>query len=361
MGSERVWVLQLWPSTTARYSGGNDTDRCITANMNATPLVLAVLHPRVALFELGIAAELFGLARPELGVPWYRFETLVAGEAAAQAVGSLRLTSDGDMDAIDRADLIVIPGWSTDAEPPPAELCRALQRADARGARFMSICSGAFLLGHAGLLNGRRATTHWRHCERFAALFPQVRLDPDVLYVDEGRILTAAGSAAGIDAGLHLIAQDYGSAIANRVAQRMLVTPHRDGGQRQFIPAAYPQRRSQRFDAVLAWAEAHIAEPLSVATLARRAAMSERSFLRRFQDATGLTPMGWLSQLRIGRARAMLESGDAQLDAIATACGYGSPESLRAAFRREVGLSPAAYRQRFRMRNAPGAAAITPP
>ncbi|GAA5175969.1 transcriptional regulator FtrA [Niveibacterium umoris] len=318
--------------------------------MNTAPHVLAVLHPRVALFELGIAAELFGLARPELGVPWYQFDTLLTGDGPAQAAGALRLASDTGLDALDRADLIVVPGWSTDPEPPPAALLAALQRADARGARFMSICSGAFLLGHAGLLDGRRATTHWRHCERFAALFPQVRLDPDVLYVEEGRILTAAGSAAGIDAGLHLIAQDYGSAIANRVAQRMLVTPHRDGGQRQFIPAAYPQRRSERFDAVLAWAEAHLAEPLSVARLAERAAMSERSFLRRFHGATALTPMAWLSQLRIGRARAMLESGDATLDDIASACGYGSAESLRAAFRREVGLSPAAYRQRFRMR-----------
>lgn len=320
--------------------------------MKPAPHVVAILHPQASLFELGIAAELFGLARPELSVPWYSFEAVTVGEGPSHGVGRLLLASEAGLEAIERADLIVVPGWSNTPDTPPDALLAALKRADGRSARFMSICSGAFLLGHAGLLDGQRATTHWRHCERFAALFPRVRLDPDVLYVEAGRLLTAAGSAAGIDAGLHLIAQDYGSAIANRVAQRMLVTPHRDGGQRQFIPAAYPQRRSERFDQVLAWAEENLAVALTVTQLAARAAMSERNFLRRFNEATGLSPMSWLARMRIARARNLLESGDAKLDAIAHACGYGSGESLRAAFRRAVGISPAAYRQRFRRRSA---------
>lgn len=317
--------------------------------------VVALVPERACLFELGIAAELFGLPRPELGVDWYRFEVATASRGPSRGVGALALTPASGLAALRHADLIVVPGWSTDAAPPAPALLRALRRAHDRGARFMTICSGAFLLGHAGLLDGLPATTHWNYCARFAELFPRVRLQPDVLYVDAGRILTSAGSAAGIDAGLYLIARDYGAAVANRVAQRLLVTPHRDGGQRQFIPSAYPQRRSDRFDQVLAWAETNLAQPITLADLAGRAAMSERNFLRRFLEATGSTPKAWLQRLRIARARELYETSALDLEAISAACGFASPETFRAAFRREVGVSPAVYRRRFRMQSvAPG-------
>ena len=311
--------------------------------------VIALLNERACLFELGIVAELFGLSRPELGIPWYEFQVVATARGKAHAAGTLSLAGGVGLAAIRRADLIVVPGWSTDPAPPSPALLGELRRARARGARFMSICSGAFLLGHSGLLDGLSATTHWKYCAEFARLFPRVRLEPDVLYVDADGILTSAGSAAGIDAGLHLIAADHGAAVANQVARRLLVAPHRDGGQRQFIPTAFPQSRSTRFDRVIRWAEENLAEPIGLTELALRAAMSERNFLRRFLEATGSTPKSWLQRLRISRARELCETSALDFEAVASACGYRSPETFRAAFRRETGLSPAAYRRRFRM------------
>jgi AraC family transcriptional activator FtrA len=317
------------------------------ANMDQPCRVVAVLPRQACLFELGIATELFGLPRPELGMPWYRFRTIAGYPDGSRALGGVSLGTGSGPAGLRQADLVVVPGWSTDPTPPPAPLLRELRRAHERGARFMTICSGAFLLGHAGLLDELPATTHWAYCDAFARLFPRVRLQPDVLYVEAGRILTSAGSAAGIDAGLHLIACDHGAVIANRVAQRLLVTPYRDGGQRQFVPSAYPQRSVDRFDDLLAWMQAHLHHPLTVATLARRAHMSERNFLRRFAQATGSTPKAWLQRLRIARARELYETTPLDLQAISSACGFGSPETFRAAFRREVGVSASTYRQRF--------------
>jgi len=262
-------------------------------------LVAAVAYDGLCLFEFGVAAELFGLARPELGEPWYEFAAVGIEKRGFRSLGGVTIHAAKGLALLERAGTIVLPGWKDPGERPPARFLRALIAAHARGARLMSICSGAFILGYAGLLDGRRATTHWRYTERFRSLFPKVELIPEVLYVDEGQIITSAGSAAGIDAGLHLIRRDFGAAVANRVARRLVVTPHREGGQKQFIPSAIGEQGGSRFEPLMEWARERLAEPISVRRLADRAAMSERNFLRRFREVTGATPKAWLLHERI--------------------------------------------------------------
>jgi AraC family transcriptional activator FtrA len=311
-------------------------------------LVAAVAYDGLCLFEFGVAAELFGLARPELGEPWYEFAVVGIERRGFRSLGGVSIHAAQGLSVLDKARTIVLPGWKDPRERPPARFLRALRAALERGARLMSICSGAFILGYAGLLDGRRATTHWRYTEQFRALFPRVELIPEVLYVDEGQIITSAGSAAGIDAGLHLIRRDFGAAVANRVARRLVVTPHREGGQKQFIPAALAEQGGSRFEALMQWARQRLAEPISVRRLADRAAMSERNFLRRFREATGASPKAWLLHERIARAQALIETTDEPLDRIAERCGFAAPETFRLAFRNRVGLAPAKYRHRFR-------------
>lgn len=312
-------------------------------------LVVALACEDLALFELGIATELFGLPRNELAVGWYDFKIANVGEGPCTALGGLRITASDGLACIHKARTIVVPGWGSERQPSP-ELVRALRRAYRRGARFLSICSGAFLLARAGLLDGKRATTHWRYTESLREQFPDVEVVPDVLYVDEGQIITSAGSAAGIDAGLHLIRRDFGTAIANQVARRLVVTPHRDGGQKQFIPAPIHAGTNKKFDSVMQWALERLDQSLALEDLANQAAMSERHFLRRFSESTGTTPKVWLRRARIERARELIESSSATFDRIAERCGFSSLETFRVAFRREVGVPPSAYRQRFRDR-----------
>lgn len=305
--------------------------------------VVALAYPDLCRFEFGIAAELFGLPRPELGVAWYRFGVAMTASRVRSGIGGLRVAADGGLELLRKAHTIVVPGWSGPEVKPSAALCRA----HARGARLMSICSGAFLLGHCGLLDGRRATTHWRYEARFRDCFPDSTLVPDALYVEDGRIVTSAGSAAGIDAGLHLIRSDYGTAVANRVAQRLVMLPHREGGQRQFVASPVPRRREDRFDAVFDWARQRLDRGIGTAELARAAAMSERNFYRRFRQALGTTPAHWLQQERVRAAKALLEEGRLDLGRVADACGFGTQEAFRAVFRRCVGVSPSAYRRSF--------------
>ena len=312
--------------------------------------VVAIAYDGLCTFEFGIVVEAFALARPELEArldrPWYRFST-AAVEAPIRAMGGIRVAADTGIERLEEADTIVIPGWrSIDAEPPEA-LLAALRRARARGARLMTICSGVFGLAAAGLIDGRRVTTHWRYAERLAAAYPSARVDPDILYTDDDGIITSAGSSAGIDACLHLIASDHGPRIANIVARRFVMPPHREGGQAQFIEAPLQSRPGRSIAAVLDWARARLGEPLPVGALALEAGLSERTFLRRFQEGTGMTPARWLRRERIGRAMTLLEEGRLALDDIATACGFGSAESFRKAFREIAGTSPAAYRSRF--------------
>lgn len=311
-------------------------------------LVAAVAYDGLCLFEFGVAAELFGLPRPELEVPWYDFIVVGIESRGFRSLGGVNIQATKGLSVLNRAKTIVLPGWKSPHERPPARLLRALRVAHDRGARLMSICSGAFVLGYAGLLDGRRATTHWRYTDQFRSLFPNVELVPDVLYVDEGQVITSAGSAAGIDAGLHLIRRDFGAAVANRVARRLVVTPHREGGQKQFIPSPVGERGGSRFQQVMQWARQHLAEPISVRRLAGQAAMSERNFLRRFREATGATPKAWLLHERISRAQELIETTNEPIDRVAERCGFAATETFRLAFRNRVGLAPAKYRHRFK-------------
>lgn len=315
--------------------------------MKTPPSVVALAYPNLCLFEFGIAAELFGLPRPELDVAWYRFGVAASADHLRSGIGGLRISVDGGLALLREADIIVIPGWSGPDVQPSRALKTALRQAHARGARLMSICSGAFLLGHCGLLDGRKATTHWRYAQHFQQCFPASELMADALYVEDDRIVTSAGSAAGIDAGLHVIRSDYGAAIANRVAQRLVMLPHREGGQRQFVGSPVPRRRQDPLNGVFDWARQRLHTGIGAQDMAQAAAMSERNFYRRFQLATGTTPAQWLQQERVRTARTLLEDRHLTLNQVADACGFDTLEAFRAAFRRGVGVAPSRYRKQF--------------
>lgn len=316
------------------------------------PLAVAIAYQGLATFEFGIAAEFFALQRPELETQPYRFAVAAADAPPLRALGGIRIEVDGGIELLREASIIVVPGWRDIAETPPAQLTQALRKAAARGARVVSICSGAFLLAHAGLLAGRRATTHWRYAERLQRLFPDIRVEPDVLYVDEGEVMTSAGSAAGIDLLLHLVRKDYGPHVATQFARRMVVPPHRDGGQSQFVVQPIAVRTNDRISSVADWMAGNLTQTLSIEALADRAAMSVRSFTRRFRAATGAAPIEWLVRLRVRRAQDLLESTDESIDAIAERAGFGTPETLRHHFRKVVGTSPSQWRLNFRGRAA---------
>src|ERR1700744_3785416 len=273
------------------------------------PLVAALVFDALCTFEYGIAVEVFGLPRPEFGADWYRFVTGAAEPGPLRATGGLTVKADAGLELLAAADLIIVPGWKDPAIAPPPELIDALRAAHARGARLMSICSGVFVLAATGLLDGKRVTTHWRYAARLREHWPALRFDPDVLYVDEGTILTSAGSAAGLDLALHLVRRDYGPEIANKVARRLVLPAHRNGGQRQYVERPVPKREGARLSDLLQEMRARLDHPFTVPELARLAAMSERSFIRRFIEATGETPAAWLSALRLDRARELLEEG----------------------------------------------------
>ncbi|AOA72406.1 transcriptional regulator FtrA [Stenotrophomonas rhizophila] len=311
-------------------------------------LVAVLVYDGLCLFEFGIAAELFGLPRSELGVPWYSFAVVSADRTVRSAVGGLVLQAARSLEALESARTIVIPGWKGADAAPSTRLRQALIKAHARGARFVTICSGAFLLAHCGLLEQRRATTHWRYADAFAARFPQVELIPDVLFVQDGNVITSAGSAAGIDACMHLIREDFGAKIANRVAQRLVVPPQRGGGQRQFIPSPVPEREGGRFEGVFDWARQRLTQPIGAVDLARAAAMSERNFFRRFKEATGTSPSQWLLNERVSLAREFLEAQPGwPLERISRSSGFSSLETFRVAFRKVVGVPPSRYREQF--------------
>lgn len=318
-----------------------------------SPLVVAVAYDQLGLFEFGIAMEIFGLPRPEVGPNWYRFAVAAAEPGPLRALSGVRLHVDGGLELLDQADTVVIPSWRGPASAAPPALLAALRRAHRRGARMVSICAGAFVLAQAGLLDGRTATTHWRHSDALAAGHPSVTVKPDVLYVDEGDILTSAGSAAGIDLCLHIVRADFGPAIANQVARRLVVPAHRDGGQAQFIEQPVPTVRERgRLGPLIERLSADLAAGHTVESLASAAGMSRRTFLRRFHAATGTTPGRWLVTQRLARAREMLETSAADVEDIATRCGFGSAETLRHHFRRALALSPTQYRRVFGMDRA---------
>lgn len=312
----------------------------------ANPLVACLLYDDLCTFEMGIAVEIFGLGRPELGPHWYRFVTCAAEPGRPlKATGGLRLMAEAGLEALETAGTVVVPGWR--GGEAPAELIAALRAAHARGARLVSICSGAFLLAQTGVLDGKRVTTHWQYAPELKAQHPQLRVEPDVLYIDEGQVLTSAGSAAGIDLCLHLVRRDHGPEVANQVARRLVVSPHRNGGQAQFVERPVPQRPGSRLSDLIAAVEARLDEPVSVPAMAKMAAMSERTFIRRFREATGQSPGDWLVSARVERARELLESGAASIEEVARLSGFGGPPTLRHHFRRKLGVSPGEYRARF--------------
>lgn len=315
----------------------------------ANRLVAVLICDGVALFEFGIVAEVFGLRRPELGVPWYDMVTVSFDPPPLTATGGVRVLPSHSVRMLAKAGTIVIPNWPHLADTPPPAMLDAVRAAHKRGARLLSICSGAFVLAAAGLLDGRRATTHWMHAAKLAARYPKVHVEPSVLYVEEGRIFTAAGSAAGIDLGLHIVRQDYGSDIANQVARRMVVAPHRDGGQAQFVASAMPPVDGS-LAPLMEWASARLDQPLTAESLAKKGRMSLRTLARRFEAQAGTTPHQWLTHQRVLAAQRLLETSDASIDRVAELAGFVTAETLRHHFRQRVGTSPMAYRRRFAQR-----------
>ena len=328
------------------------TNAKILPNLDLPPIpnnrVVALAYDGLCTFEFGIAAEIFGLARPEMGANWYRYATAAIEPGPLRAQGGLRVTCDGGLELIEEAGLIVVPGWRGIDAPVPEALVEALRRAHAKGARLASICSGAFVLAATGLLDGRRATTHWHYTEALAARFPGIKIEPDVLFLDEGEILTSAGSAAGMDLGLHLIRRDFGAEAANLVARRLVMPATRDGGQAQFLLRPVPRdHEGERLAPVLAALRDDLHATPTAAELAARAGLSERTFLRRFHEATGTTPARYLAQARLARASELLETTDADIEAVAEAAGFASGALLRHHFRAHYGLSPRDWRKRF--------------
>src|ERR1700719_1923694 len=309
--------------------------------------VATLLYDGLSIFEFGIVVEIFGLPRPELEVDWYKFETCSHQRGPLRTTGGFHVEARCGLRTLQQAGTIVISGWKRTSEPPPESLLKALRSAHARGARLVSICSGAFVLAATGLLDGKRATTHWRYAERLAACYPRIQVEADRLYVDEGSILTSAGSAAGIDLCLHIVRRDYGAEVANSVARRLVMPPHRDGGQAQFVAEPLRDRREDGLAPVLAWAQANLARALRVDDLARRAAMSPRTFARQFVRQNGTTPHQWLMHQRVLAAQRRLEKTAESIDQVAAAVGLESAATLRVHFARALGISPAAYRRRF--------------
>ena len=311
--------------------------------------VVAVVCDGFAAFELGVVCEVFGLDRSDQGLPSYDFAVVAAEEPPLRSGQGFLLDTEHRLDRVAAADLVCIPAWRSIDERPPEGLLEAVRAAVDRGARVLSVCSGAFVLAAAGLLDGRRATTHWRYTDVLAARYPLVDVDPDVLYVDDGPVITSAGTSAGIDACLHVLRKEHGVSVANAVARRMVVPPFRDGGQAQYVEAPVPlQRRvgTEELAPLLDWITQHLHEDLSVDDLARRAHMSARTFARRFREATGTTPHKWVLAQRVGHAQQLLERGLA-VEEVARRAGFGSAATLRSAFARERGTSPSAYARCF--------------
>ncbi|WP_158887380.1 helix-turn-helix domain-containing protein [Amycolatopsis anabasis] len=315
--------------------------------------VAAVVVDGLMPFEFGVISEVFGVDRVDDGVPPVEFR--VCGERPGEpmrfSVG-VTMSPEFGLDALEGADLVAVPACTVRAEYPPAVL-EALRAASARGATLLSLCSGAFVLGAAGLLDGRRCTTHWRYAAEFTRRFPDAKLDPDVLFVDDGDVVTGAGTAAGIDACLHLVRREVSSAAATTIARRMVVPPQREGGQRQFVALPIPECTGDSLQPVLDWLVNNLAEEHSVPELARRASMSERTFARRFVAETGTTPNRWLSLQRVLLARHLLEDTQLGIEEIAHRCGFGTAALLRHHFHRVVGVAPNDYRRTFAQRPAP--------
>lgn len=316
--------------------------------MTAKHRVGALCLDGVVAFDLSIAAQVFTLAHRRDGTPLYEFATCSPGGNEARTTTGFTIDPGNDLEILASADTVIVPGYFAIHDAPPTGALEALRDAATRGARVMSVCTGAFALAHAGLLDGRRATTHWSAAVALAERFPAVEVDSAALYVDEGQVLTSAGLSAGIDLCLHVVRGDHGAAVGDRVARHMVAAPHREGGQAQFIkrPPATP---AGSLEATRRWASECLGEPLDVATMARHAAVSPRTFARRFREEVGTTPLQWLLSQRVLEARRLLEETDLPIDDVAWRSGFGSAVSLREHFRRATSTTPLAYRRSFRL------------
>jgi AraC family transcriptional regulator, transcriptional activator FtrA len=313
--------------------------------------VAVFLPADFSLFEVAVAVEVFGVRRPEIEVEWYDVKLCTVEPGPATAHGDLlgAIVPHG-LEAIDAADTVIVPRCATQESPADERALAAIRRAHFRGARLASFCDGAFVLAAAGVLDGRKATTHWKYAERLAAEYPRVQVSPEVLYVDEGQVLTAAGTASGVDLALHMVRADHGAHVARQVARSMVVPPHRDGGQAQFVMSAVPDggETEDGVHRALAYMSHHLDSEYSLTDMAKLAFMSTRNFSRRFREATGTTPGRWLLHQRLTRARELLEETDLPIERIAQITGFGSAVTFRQRFAQSLKTSPTTYRRAFR-------------
>jgi transcriptional regulator GlxA family with amidase domain len=309
--------------------------------------VVALCLPGLVAFDLTAPAQAFALAARPKGKPLYEFSTCSLDGGPVATTSGFAVTPPAAVEALARADTIVLPGYASLLTPPPEAALAAMHDAAERGARLMSVCTGAFALAYAGALDGRRATTHWGWAGELAKRFPRVRVEPNSLFVDEGQVLTSAGLSAGIDLSLHVIRRDFGAGAADRVARHMVAPPHREGGPAQFFK---PQEESHggSLEPTRRWIAERLGEPLDVASMSRHAGVSPRTFARRFREETGTTPLQWLLSQRVLEARRLLEESDLPVETIAWRVGFGTAASLRDHFRRATATSPSAYRRSFR-------------
>lgn len=303
--------------------------------------------PGAPIFELAVPCEVFGIPRPELIDPWYAFQ-LCATEPGTVVAGGFAATTPFGLDELARADTVIVPACADVHRTQPADLVAAVAEAHARGARIAALCSGAFVLAQAGLLDGRRATTHWMHADELRRRFPRVLVDETVISAGDGRVHTSAGTAAGIDLCIELVREDHGTAIANALARRMVAPPHRDADQAQYILSPVPATTASPVNDVAAWATAHLDEPIRLRDLAERAHISERQLTRRFLEAYGRTPGDWLTRERLRRAQELLELTDLTIERVAAQSGFGTAAGLRAAFARHLHVAPSDYRRTWR-------------
>lgn len=310
--------------------------------------VAVILQEPVALFEYGVLAEVFGLDRTDEGVPAFDYRVCSEEDRPLEARNGTTVGAPHRLDAAADADLVAVPASPAAWTSSPAVL-DVIRAAHERGAWIMSVCSGVFSLGAAGILDGRTCTTHWRHAEELSAMYPKVHVDPDVLYVRDGNVISSAGTAAGIDAALHLVRLELGAAVAATISRRMVVPPHRDGGQRQYVERPVPTCEAESLGPVLQWMVEHLDETFTVDDLARRATMSPRTFARRFVAETGTTPHQWVTDQRVLRARHLLEETDLSVEEVARDAGFGSAALLRHHFAKCTGISPTTFRTQHRV------------
>lgn len=309
--------------------------------------VYVLLYDNLCMFEFGCVAEVFGLPRPELKQDWYQFDTFSIDDNPVTTQYAGQLSPSIKLDKIDLPATIIIPGWQGVDVKPPIELIQFIKQAHDSGSRILTICSGVFVLASSGLLNGKPATTHWRYLERLKSDHPEIQVTNDVLYVDNGQIMTSAGSAAGLDLCLNLVRQDFGADVVNSVARRLVLPPLREGNQAQFVEAPAAETRGINISEITDTIIQELDKTWSISELAERFAMSERTLLRRFKQATGTSPAKWLTQARVQHARKLLETTQLPIENLASQCGFGTATNLRQHFKAHLNIAPVAYRKQF--------------